>query len=82
MDHEQNVEQGLLSNIIQLWLLRQGFADDHTSEKNLEHEHQSIEQSVNRTKGQQLGRSTRPQLVRPPKRPVSRSVIRPFNRGD
>ena len=76
MDHVQNLEQGLLGNTIQFWLLRHGFAEDHKSEMKPDREHQQMGQSLNRKEDQQLGRSTSPQPVRQLNRPASRSVNR------
>ncbi|MDH5773463.1 MAG: hypothetical protein OEZ57_00935 [Nitrospirota bacterium] len=64
------MEPGVLPTVIQLRLLRQGFAEDHTNEKESEHPPQQIDQSLNRTKGPQIRPSTTAPPVRPPNGPI------------
>ena len=80
MDQEQKMEQGLLGNTIQFWLLRHGFAEDHKNEIDDQHENQPVDRALDREADQQLGRPTIQKPDRPLDRPLSQQPVRRLNR--
>ncbi len=82
--HEQRIESGLFGNTIQYWLLHHGLREDQKPELDDQHQHQSVDQSIdqpmNRQAEQRLGRPTIQKPDRQVVLPRSQQPVQRFNR--